>query len=67
MPPVTEQSLSQGNIMLVDDNPANLQLLEYTLRQQGYEVRSFPRGRLALAAADQEPPDPTGHQCAGNE
>src|ERR1022692_1462226 len=58
MPPLTEQSLqNQGNIMIVDDNPANLKLLEDMLRQHGYEVRSFPRGRLALAAADQEPPD----------
>jgi two-component system, sensor histidine kinase and response regulator len=47
----------QGNVMIVDDNPANLKLLEDMLRQYGYEVRSFPRGRLALAAADQEPPD----------
>lgn len=46
-----------SNIMIVDDNPANLKLLEDMLRQQGYEVRSFPRGRLALSAADQEPPD----------
>jgi CheY-like chemotaxis protein len=43
--------------MVVDDNPANLKLLEDMLRQHGYEVRSFPRGRLALAAAQQEPPD----------
>jgi DNA-binding response OmpR family regulator len=43
--------------MIVDDNPANLKLLEDVLRQRGYEVRSFPRGRLALAGADQEPPD----------
>jgi CheY-like chemotaxis protein len=43
--------------MVVDDNPANLKLLEDMLRQHGYEVRSFPRGRLALAASDQEPPD----------
>ena len=27
------------------------------LRQQGHEVRSFPRGRLALAAAARNPPD----------
>jgi CheY-like chemotaxis protein len=27
------------------------------LRQRGYEVRSFPRGRLALDGAEQEPPD----------
>ena len=46
-----------GNIMIVDDNPANLKLLEDMLRQHGYEVRSFPRGRLALAAANHEPPD----------
>src|SRR4051794_3315512 len=43
--------------MAVDDNPANLKLLEDMLRQYGYEVRSFPRGRLALAGAEQEPPD----------
>ena len=47
----------QGKILIVDDNPANLRLLEDMLRQQGYEVRSFPRGRLALAAAEREPPD----------
>lgn len=46
-----------GNVMIVDDNPANLKPLEDMLRQNGYEVRSFPRGRLALAAANQEPPD----------
>ena len=57
MPPLTEQALPQGNIMIVDDNPANLKLLEDVLRQHGYEVRSFPRRRLALAAANQESPD----------
>jgi CheY-like chemotaxis protein len=46
-----------GNVMIVDDNPANLALLEEMLSQRGYEVRSFPRGRLALAAAGHEPPD----------
>jgi DNA-binding response OmpR family regulator len=43
--------------MIVDDNPANLKLLDDMLRQRGYEVRSFPRGRLALAGAEQEQPD----------
>jgi putative two-component system response regulator len=46
-----------GNVMVVDDNPANLNLLENMLRQYGYVVRSFPRGRLAIAAAQQHPPD----------
>jgi DNA-binding response OmpR family regulator len=57
VPALTEQTLPQGNIMVVDDNPANLKLLEDMLRQHRYEVRSFPLGRLALAAAEQEPPD----------
>jgi DNA-binding response OmpR family regulator len=57
---MTEQSMYSGhpgNIMIVDDNPANLKLLDEMLRQRAYEVRSFPRGRLALAAAEHEPPD----------
>ncbi len=52
-----EQLLAQRDIMIVDDNPANLRLLEDMLRQQGFEVRSFPLGRLALAAATRNPPD----------
>jgi len=50
-------SLPPGNIMVVDDNPTNLKLLEDMLREDGYEVRSFPLGRLAIAAARQEAPD----------
>jgi len=46
-----------GNIMAVDDQPANLRLLEQMLTSQGHRVRSFPRGRLALTAAGQQPPD----------
>jgi len=46
-----------GEIMIVDDNPANLKLLEDMLLQQGYNVRSFPLGRLALASAERNPPD----------
>ena len=52
-----EHSLDVANILIVDDDAANLKLLEDMLRQQGYEVYSFPRGRLALAAAEQKPPD----------
>jgi putative two-component system response regulator len=55
--PLSERARSPGSIMVVDDNPANLKLLEDMLRQRGHEVRSFPRGRLALAAAELEPPD----------
>jgi CheY-like chemotaxis protein len=52
-----DEGTPQGNVMVVDDNPENLKLLEEMLREDGYDVRSFPRGRLALAAAEQEPPD----------
>jgi two-component system, sensor histidine kinase and response regulator len=55
---MTVQSLPEySDIMIVDDNPANLKLLEDMLAQQGHEVRSFPRGRLALAAAMNSRPD----------
>jgi putative nucleotidyltransferase with HDIG domain len=55
---IPDQSMSlHGDIMIVDDNPANLKLLEDMLLQQGHEVRSFPLGRLALAAAIKTPPD----------
>src|SRR5580704_1560050 len=46
-----------SDIMIVDDTPANLKLLEDMLLQEGYQVRSFPRGRLAIAAALKHPPD----------
>jgi DNA-binding response OmpR family regulator len=50
-------STPKANIMAIDDQPANLKLLEEMLQRQGYAVRSFPLGRLALAAAAQRPPD----------
>jgi two-component system, sensor histidine kinase and response regulator len=52
-----EGTVPQFDIMIVDDNPANLKLLEDMLEQQGHEARSFPLGRLALAAAIKDPPD----------
>jgi putative two-component system response regulator len=47
----------QPVIMVVDDQPANLKLMEETLRREGYTVRSFPRGRMALSNAAELPPD----------
>jgi two-component system sensor histidine kinase/response regulator len=47
----------KNHIMAVDDQPANLKLLEELLAQKGHVVRSFPRGRLALEAATRTPPD----------
>ena len=47
----------KASVMVVDDQPANLRLLEDMLSHHGYAIRSFPRGRLALASAAQSPPD----------
>jgi DNA-binding response OmpR family regulator len=58
MPPLKKgMLLAQSDVMIVDDKPANLQLLEHMLLEKGHEVRSFPLGRLALAAAAKHPPD----------
>ncbi len=43
--------------MVVDDVSANLAVLEHMLTSQGYEVRTFPSGELALPAAAKDPPD----------
>lgn len=55
--------MTQSNIMIVDDNPANLKLLEDMLTRQGHDVHSFPRGWLALAGGDEKPAgsDSAGH------
>lgn len=44
-------------IMIVDDTVANLKLLDDLLRSRGYSVFAFPRGDMALKAAEQNPPD----------
>ena len=44
-------------IMLVDDTPANLKLLQQMLQAKGYLVLTFPRGKMALNAAAKNPPD----------
>ena len=46
-----------ANIMIVDDEPENLNVLEALLTQSGYRVSAFPRGELALAAASLAAPD----------
>jgi putative two-component system response regulator len=46
-----------GNILVVDDVPANLTLLTSMLKEKGHRVRPVPSGRLALKAVEHEPPD----------
>jgi len=46
-----------ASILIVDDTPANLQVLAGMLKDRGYKVRPVPGGRLALLAAQRDPPD----------
>ncbi|MCU0545674.1 MAG: response regulator [Oscillatoriaceae cyanobacterium Prado104] len=48
---------ARGNILVVDDTPANLRLLAGILNGKGYKVRPVPSGELALSAARGMPPD----------
>ena len=47
----------QGNILIVDDTPANLRLLSNMLSEQGFKVRSVINGPMALTAIRAAPPD----------
>jgi two-component system sensor histidine kinase ChiS len=47
----------KGNILVVDDTPANLRLLSNMLAEQGYKVRSVINGTMALTATRAAPPD----------
>lgn len=57
---MTEKSThpeSAANILIVDDTPANLQILTAMLKKRGYEPRPVPNGKLALQAIKVERPD----------
>lgn len=47
----------RASILAVDDTPANLQVLAGMLKDRGYKVRPVPSGKLALLAAQRDPPD----------
>ena len=55
--PTGARESSKGDVLVVDDTPANLRLLTRILQEQGYQVRPVPDGSLALAAAQAKPPD----------
>lgn len=47
----------KGDILVVDDTPANLRLLVGILTEHGYKVRPIPNGKLALSGIQLSPPD----------
>jgi putative two-component system response regulator len=46
-----------ATVMVVDDIPENLNLLQDMLQGKGFRVLAFPNGRMALNAAAKSPPD----------
>jgi phosphoserine phosphatase RsbU/P len=55
---MSERSGGQAaSILVVDDTPANLQVLAGMLKDRGYRVRPVLSGKLALLAARRDPPD----------
>ena len=54
---VTSKTQRSSDLMVVDDNPKNLKLLERMLYDCGFRVRLFPRGKMALASAAANPPE----------
>ncbi|MEQ8220742.1 MAG: response regulator [Candidatus Eremiobacterota bacterium] len=53
---ITDNISPSGDILLVDDNPENLNLLEHILTGAGYQVRSASDGELALRSIKAELP-----------
>ncbi len=49
--------IPRESIMIVDDEPENLNVLSKMLGRQGWNIRVFPRGDLALHSAYSNPPD----------
>src|SRR4051794_40816064 len=46
-----------GRVMVVDDNPQNVALIQAQLGREGYAVSSATDGRAGIAAAAADPPD----------
>ncbi len=49
--------LRRSRVLVVDDNPSNLRLLEVVMTKEGYEVITATDGEPALALVEQDSPD----------
>lgn len=50
-------NLSTMKVLLVDDTPANIDVLRKTLQPEGYEIAIAPNGKIALTIVDRVLPD----------
>ena len=53
----TEKVLSQGRLLVVDDNEMNCEVLKDLLEQEGFSVQTAPHGQEALRIMRREHPD----------
>lgn len=53
----TSSELATTTVLVVDDNPVNIKLLQKILEQSNYLVRAAVNGELALKSAKLSPPD----------
>lgn len=51
------EAIDQASILIVDDTPANLDLLGRILSGAGYQIRKQSSGAMALTSAQAAPPD----------
>lgn len=56
-PPVVTPSSKPDHILVVDDSPDNLFLVQTILEEEGYEITLAEDGRTALKVINQSPPD----------
>jgi signal transduction histidine kinase len=52
-----DEAHQKASVLVVDDTPANLQLLVSMLKEHGIKARPVPSGELALRAVRANPPD----------
>ncbi|MFC1708393.1 response regulator, partial [Planctomycetota bacterium] len=57
MPPQTQRERNAPLVLIVDDNPRNLQVLGPTLREQRYDLTAATDGETALRIAHEAEPD----------
>ena len=57
VPPLGNDKMTGGNILIVDDLPDNLLFLATLLTDAGYDVRKVISGQMAISAAQAEVPD----------
>lgn len=57
LPPINESVRSAGKVLVVDDHPANVDLLSSMLTREGYQVVTASDGEQALRMVDATHPD----------